>query len=352
MKPSSIADDGAGDPANTNPASAGATLSESASPPTPSGQIVLNAALILAIILLAGLTAPAAKSALNDLPALSTGFVRFGLAGLLLLLTAFGSQLVKRTQEPRLRQRDAWRWILAAVLCVPANQYFFLVGTQLANASHSGLFYALNPVLTFLITVAIGHTRWSLRMALASILAFIGTATLFFDGAVRSGAMTDPNANFLLGDLLLFGAVATFAAYSVTVLPLAKEYGASRAAGIVMTAGAILYAPVWWIDGSGFRLAAASSAAIIGFLFITIGTSYVNYALWFVALRRLEINRLSIAVNAAPIIAVVASWLLLGEHLTSYLGVSGLLLLLAIGLANWDRLRAILRNRSTPQRPS
>jgi drug/metabolite transporter (DMT)-like permease len=303
-------------------------------------QHVINAGLLVSVVLLAGFTPVAAKAAMATLPPLSTGFFRFAIAGLLLLGTY--RLLPKRTARDRqpIERRDYPRLLLAAFLCVPANQFFFLTGVKLANASHAGLFYALLPVLTFLITLATGSTRWSVRMGIAALLAFLGAASLFTDGLTAAYGAT-----FLKGDVLLFFAVFSWAGYSIASIGLAKKYGAIRAAALVMTVGAALdcWAPL--VDLYQLRLDDVTWFSIGGLVYITLGTSFLNYMLWFMALNRMEINRLSIVTNLAPVVAVVAAWWLLGEPLTRWLLVGAGLILAAITLANWPGVRTYLRER-------
>lgn len=309
--------------------------------PAPLSKVLRQTLLLSVFIILAALTPMCAKLAMSTIPPLTGGFLRFAIAGSLLMLTDL---LLRRGKQSKpIAPSDRWQFLWAALLCVPINQYFFLRGVDLANASHAGLFYALNPVLTFLITVMIGRSRWSGRMALAALLAFLGAGTLGID-TLTAGY----GASFLRGDLLLFGAVLTWSMYSIIGAPLAQRYGAVRSAALVMFAGAILDLPALWIDGHDFDLAVISWQSWAGFAFITLGTSYLNYMIWFIALKEIDINRVSIAVNSAPLIAVLAAYVVLGEPITGYLSLGGILILTAITLANWERIFARRKPATSP----
>jgi drug/metabolite transporter (DMT)-like permease len=302
--------------------------------PAPASKVLRQTLLLSVFIILAALTPMCAKLAMSTIPPLTGGFLRFGIAGSLLMLTDRLLRRGKQSINP-IAPSDRWQFLWAALLCVPINQYFFLSGVDLANASHAGLFYALNPVLTFLITVMIGRSRWSGRMALAALLAFLGAGTLGID-TLTAGY----GASFFRGDVLLFGAVLTWSMYSIIGAPLAQRYGAVRSAALVMFMGAVLDLPAVWIDGHEFDLAEITWQSWSGFAFITLGTSYLNYMIWFIALKEIDINRVSIAVNSAPLIAVMAAYVFLGEPITGYLSLGGVLILTAITLANWERIFA------------
>lgn len=291
--------------------------------------------LLTSFIILAALTPMAAKFAMQTIPPISGGLIRFGLAGTLLLLT---ERLMRsRGKQPlAITPADRMRFFWAALLCVPINQYCFMQGIQWANASHAGLFYALNPVLTFIITVAIGRAHWSGRMAAASLLAFIGAATLGLDTLTANYG-----AEFLKGDVLLFGAVLSWALFSIVGEPLAKRYGAVRSTSLIMFFGSVMYLPALFVDLNKFDFEVITWESWAGFAYITLGTSYTNYMLWFVAIKQIEINRVSIGVSVAPVIAVIAAYLFLGEPITRYLLLGAALIMLAIVLANWDKLRKL-----------
>ena len=301
--------------------------------PTPTNILVRQMLLLAGFIILAALTPMGAKLAMRHIPPLTGGLVRFGTAGSLLMLTERYFRHRNRTVLTPITGPDKWLFFWAALLCVPVNQFCFLLGIKWANASHAGLFYALNPVLTFLITVAIGRSQWSSRMAIAALLAFVGAGTLGIDTWTAGYG-----SEFLTGDLLLFGAVLTWAIYSIIGAPLAQRYGAVRSAAIVMFYGALLDLPVLLIDGREFVFSEITWPSWAGFVYITIGTSYFNYMLWFVALKQIDINRVSIAVNSAPVFAVLAAYLFLDEPITRFLALGAALIFAAITLANWDKL--------------
>ena len=129
--------------------------------------------LLLMVTLIAGLTPMAARLATHELPPLSIPLVRFGTAGVLLAVT------VKLLRLGRPIPRVHWP-LLAGLgfLCVPVNQIGFLIGIKKANASHAGIAYALVPVLVYWISILLRRSALTLRLSLASVLAFAGAAAV------------------------------------------------------------------------------------------------------------------------------------------------------------------------------
>ncbi|MBI5866262.1 MAG: DMT family transporter [Planctomycetes bacterium] len=312
------------------------TINRSGSPTSRGRAAFVTTVILATLVVIGGITPAAARIAMREMPIFTTGLLRFGVATLLLHLTAglwVGNDPRRRVPIDR---QDYLRLLICGLFCVPLNQAFFLGGVKLANAAHSGLFYALNPVLVYAITRACGLVRGSLRMALAAGLAFGGAAVIFLDGFHAAA-----DGSFLLGDALLFLAVLTWAGYSVMIGPLGAKYGAVRTLTLIMTIGTLLYLPAALLDGSQLHISSLSWRAIAGFAFIAVLTSYLNYVLWFIALMRLNVNRLAVVMNAAPLFSVVAAYWLCGDPITPWLLAGAAVILIAITLANWDRLRML-----------
>lgn len=298
----------------------------------------LNALLLLTLVTVGGLTPVASRFAMVEMPMFSTGVCRFGIAAILLWLT---TRLIRNDDERWRRpiaHADCPRILFCAFLCVPVNQAFYLSGVKLANASHSGLLYALNPVLVFLLTLMLGLTKFSWRMGCATLLAFGGAAVVGLDG-LRFGN----DALFFRGDLCLLMAVASWAGYSVLIGPLGEKYGPVRALTLIMLAGTAMYLPALMIDGRDLFAHSFSTPALLGFAFITLFTAYLNYMLWFIAVLRINVNRLAIAMNAGPVIAIVSAHYICNEPISRWLLAGATLIVCAMTLANWDRLRTVLR---------
>jgi drug/metabolite transporter (DMT)-like permease len=303
--------------------------------------IWLDLPILAAVVVLAGLTPVAAKDALREMPPLTTGVMRFGIAGLLLMATYSISRLTANGAARPIARAHWPRIWLAAALCVPINQFCFLLGLERSGSAQAGLMYALNPVLVFLLTLMLGRTRGTRRMAAASVLAFCGAAVIGWDNYTLTGGTRG-----LTGTLLLFCAVLTWAAYCTVSVPLIAEYGALRTAATVMPLGVLMYLPVVFIDGANLRPGEMSWRGVGGFAFITLGASYLNYLLWFVGLERIDVNRMSVTVNASPLVAVIGSYFWHAERISRWLLLGATVILAAILLANWDRVRVLI----APQR--
>ena len=184
---------------------------------------LLQAYLHVAVMVLVGsTTAPAAKYIVHSLPLTLIPVLRFALAAICLVPLAWSGGGLGR-----LIRQDGWRLLVAAALCVPINQGFFLGATKLGLTSHVGLFYATCPLVVLLLA-------WWLRMEqpdfarLAGVLLSVAGIVVigvghYWEGGSQSGAAT---GSVLLSDLLLLGAVASWGGYIVASKPLIVRHGA------------------------------------------------------------------------------------------------------------------------------
>jgi len=292
--------------------------------------------LLLVVTSIAGITPIAAAAATSELPPLSMAAARFFVAGVLMGITA-------RALGMKLRIQDAYRtrvlWL--AALCVPINQIGFLVGVKHAGAAHAGIAYALVPVLVFWVSSVADRIRPGLRMFLASSLAFAGAGMVIW--RARGGAVP-ATMTTAWGDVLLFSAALSWAIYSVSSRSLVRELGAPAVLTSVFLIGSIMHVPIVVVDLLWFKLgrldlAAVSTSAWLGFVFITVVTAYLNYMLWFLVISRFDVTRSSIVTNSSFLLTVTIEWAAGRLDWNPLIGIGSLVLLTGIVLANLRRVK-------------
>ena len=306
--------------------------------------------LLAATTLIAGLTPIAARMATAELPPLTLAFCRFGSAGLLLLLT--GRALGLRWAIAPTH----WRTLIAlGALCVPVNQIGFLVGIKLSNASHSGIAYALVPVLVFWISLLLRRTTLSVRMGLASLLAFAGAVVVDLSTGQIASEPTRFGSSLIVGDLLLLSAAMSWSVFVVLSQPLVKELGAVQTLAAVFLIGTLWQIPLVVADGVWFGLSIFDLSRVTwrgwtGFAFITVITAYTNYLLWYLITARYDVTRSSVVTNTHFLITVVIEAAWFDQRLSGWVAVGSALLLLGIVLATSGTTVAPVSNRCEPGR--
>lgn len=276
---------------------------------------------LLLATLIAGTTPIAAKYATAEISPLSLGFIRFGLAALLLL-----GVLRLKGERFDFRGSDRWRILWLGLLVVPINQPLFLIGTHKASAGHSGLIYALTPVLVLLLAAASGMEKITAKKIIGVVLSFGGIAAIIFGDGIRF------SEDFLLGDLMLLGAVFSWSLYVVGSKPLIARHGALRTLTAAFLIGVIIYTPVFLWDMHNVRWSDVSLKGWIGYLYISLVTSFLGYFLWNWLLSRIDASKASGINNLAPIVTILLGVLFLEEHLTTLLVVGALTTIVGVAI--------------------
>lgn len=288
--------------------------------------------LLVAYMIIGGLTPVFGKWAVAEIPWGLLAWFRFGIAGVLLTVT-----LRARGKKLPLTRKNVVGFLLVALICVPLNQMSFLVGLKQANASHAGIFYAMNPILVFWGGLLLGQATFRLDLFWASVLSFAGAVLVTLSTGEGGGWSVDPK--MLRGDLLLFVAILTWSGFSLLSKPLIAKHGPLATLASVFLLGTVLQTPFAVWDGvQHWASFSISTNGIVGFAYLTLITSYVNYMLWYVVIARHDLTRTSVLVNAHFLITILGGWLFQGDPVNALFLLGGACTLSGIALVARDHL--------------
>ena len=282
---------------------------------------------LVLMVVIGSTTAISAKLALTELPLPLVPLVRFGVAGLCLFPFALrGGALTRMLRE------DRGRVLASGLFCVGLNQLFFLTGARLAPTTHVGLIYATNPLFVLLMACAIGQERLRADRLVGIVASVLGVAVIGL-GSLKGEASVEAS-RAILGDLLLVGAVVTWGAYMTISRPLIRAYGAIPALTGTFLVGSLLDLPVslLFLDWDGVALplglgaiGQASTVAWLGLAHLTLIVTVFALGFQNLAMTRLDASEVATFGNVAPILTVLWGYLFLGEAVTPFLVVGGVL---------------------------
>lgn len=251
------------------------------------------------------------KLATEHFPVMALGLFRF-------LVASFGFALLVRARGLDLRgawREDRGRILWAGTLGVLLNQIGFLGGLHFTLPSHGALLYALTPTVVLLLAWLRGQERPTPRKLGGIALAFAGVLVLFRG---KAGAALPPH--WILGDLLMLGAVFAWAGYTVLSRPLALRHGALAATALSVWAGTALFIPLGLFGLAGLQGLQAPPLAWAGALYLGLISSVAMYLLWFHALTLREPSRVAIAANGQPVLTALLAWACFGQPITPEFG--------------------------------
>lgn len=281
---------------------------------------------------------PAGKPVLAEVPpnliALSRAVIACLVLGGLVLARGKGPDLVAE-----LRSRP-WSSAILGLLSFFGSSFLAMASLQYLPASVVGLVVNTSPLWLSLAAVALYRPPDSRRMLLGATIALVGVALVLFRDA------TDPTA-LLTGGLDLRGiGLAVVNAMTIAVSNVWTRRVMPGRDPMVMTSLAAGWAIppflVIALTGSGLEPLAAASPPVYGLiLYIGIGCSALNFALFNHALQRVPAERATMFQYLSPLISAVLGFALLGEPATLPLVLGGAAILAGVALTQergvWKR---------------
>ncbi|MDY7095723.1 MAG: DMT family transporter [Acidobacteriota bacterium] len=240
-----------------------------------------------------------------------------------------------RRQALELLRHHGLLVVVLAVCNVWGYNLAFGAGHQRVSAGTGALIIVLNPVLTFLLAVALRQERVSWRKALGLVVAFTGIYWVVVHGAGRA---VEPA--YLRDALLLLGAPVCWAFYTVLGKPLLADHSPLHLTFLVLGLGSL---PALLFSGFDADLHQRLSHWGVerwgAALFLALGCTVLAFWLWYVALRRLSASTAAAFVFLNPPLALCFEWLWLDRRPTGDLLVGGVVVLAGVFLCVYRRPR-------------
>lgn len=279
-------------------------------------------ALILAVLFW-GISYVGTKFALGGFSPLVLAFLRFAFAGLLFALVLFFRGWPKCPWSFHKR-------MIGIAIFLPGLYFIFEnYGIKYTTATKASMIIAMVPVAVSLLSVFLLGEKLTVRRLSSLVLSLGGVYFLLLYGGAGGSIL-----QLALGDLLMFGAVFTAAAYMLMTRNLCSEYDPLLVTAYQMIYGALFFTPffLWqfsatsWLNISFQQWLALSVLALLS----TVGAFLTyNYAL-----KSVAASRASLFVNIVPFVTVITSWVLLGERLGGTQLFGGFLVIVAAMLTS------------------
>ncbi len=276
----------------------------------------------LAVAVIWGMTFLSIKVAIREFGPMSLALFRFVIASILLTVI----MVITRTPF-RIARRDML--LLSASGLVGVTLYFFFEnnGIMRLTASESSLIIGTIPVVTLIGEILFLKTRPDRKEAGGIVLSFVGVALI----VLRSESV----GSAPLGYVYMGGAALSWVVYSFMTRPLSGRYPMLAVTFWQMVTGALGCIPFAIVEHqvwSGLSAVALLNAAYLG-----VFGSAIGYWLYVIALDHLGPGASSVFINLIPVVAVVASFVLLGERLGLMQLVGGVLAIVGVYLATAPR---------------
>lgn len=269
-----------------------------------------------------GGTFVAGRLAAAECPPLTAAFWRFALAALVV------APLLKKKQGRLLPSGlPFFGWFLLALLGATGMlgyNYFFIRGLSMTEAGRASVIVAVNPCLTYLGTVLFFGEKFTGRSLAGFVCALTGVAL-----AVTHGRLwTLFSGQIGQGELLIFGCVVCWSAYSLLGKVLLERLTPLMATTWACLFGLVFLAPGAALESGPTAFLSFSPVVWISLAFLGVAGTALGFTLYYQGIVRLGAGRAAVFINLVPVFGIFCGWLFLGEKLDWSLA-AGLALVLA-----------------------
>jgi len=264
---------------------------------------------------------PAAVAAANGIlvgsAMVATRFVvhQTGPASLALLRYAIGFccllPLVVLAGRVRFARRD-----LLPIALLGITQFGILIallnyGLAFIPSARAALIFAVFPLLTMLLSAALGHERLTLAKGGGVLLTIAGVGVALGETALVSG----PTGRAWIGELAVFASALCGAVCSVLYRPYLRKYPTLPVSAFAMLASVVFLAGLAAREGFFDALPRFTSGGWLAVLFIGVNSG-IGYFLWLWALNHAPATQVTVFLSLSPVTAAALGAVILGEPVT------------------------------------
>ena len=270
---------------------------------TPQTSRLAYGAIIAAAVLWGG-SIVAQKLALSGFSAVEASVLR-DIGGLAILLTTWWWQ---EGTLAKLTKADV-RMLGLLGLGVLGNHLLILMGLKYVSGAVGGVIIGSSPVVTALLSAVLIHDVPLRAVWAGGLLSFAGVGLVSVAGFQAAGDQP------LLGSLLVFLGVVSWALYSIGSRQLMERHSALTVNWTTLLVATVLQIPLLWTDrkmlDAGLGSVTPADWMALGYL-VLFATAIAQQA-WLYGVKGIGPSRASVLGNLTPVAAVVLSAVLLKE---------------------------------------
>ncbi|MGB3211161.1 MAG: DMT family transporter [Desulforhopalus sp.] len=270
-----------------------------------------------------GLSFVATKIALQSFTPFSLIFFRFFFASIFFIV------LLWRTGFPSLSGK-ALRSLVLLALMQPGLYFFFeTFGLQYTSATKTSLIIATIPVVVLMLSALFLKERLRPINMLGIFFSLAGVALLVFGGQAQAGLH-----EVMIGDMMIFGAVLAASVYMIMTRKLGESLSSRQITGMQIIFGALLFLPAFLWDLPQLNWQTISGESLFALIVLTVFATIGAFLCYNYALTRIPAAQAAVCINGIPLVTAGGAWVLLGESLSPVQLLGGVLVLVAVLLAN------------------
>ena len=274
---------------------------------------------------------PAGKPVLAEVTALDVALVRavvaFVVLGSLVVLTGRGSKLMEEALH------RPWMGVVQGLLSFTFSSLLAMLALNYLPASVMGLIGNTSPMWLAIGTLALVRPPDWRRLVAGAAIAFVGMGVVLFQDA---GSLAAPGVSGLSVTGIGLGLLCSVVIALSTIwgrYTMTRQGDALASTALACIWGAIPLLFLAQRSGDINLILTASLPTKGLLLFLGVGCTAANFALWFHALQHIPAARVSTFGYMIPLVSALLAAVFLGESITLSLALGGALTVGGIALA-------------------
>ncbi len=256
----------------------------------------------------------------------SAAFLRFAVAAALLLA-------IVRHREggfPRLA-RSQWLPVgLLGLTGVFAYNAFFFKGLQLISAGRASLIIATSPVLIALFSAWLYDDKLSPVKIAGILLSVTGAIVVVSKGSLA----TILQDGFGFGELMIFGCVLSWVAYSLIGKSVMRDISPLVATAYAAFSGMLFLSIPAWVEGLVGDLPHYTLPEWASLIYLGLFGTVIGFVWYYEGIRQIGPLRAGLFINFVPVSAITLAYLILAEPITISLLLGAGLVISGVYLTN------------------
>jgi drug/metabolite transporter (DMT)-like permease len=268
-----------------------------------------------------GASSPVSKWTLENIQPFTFGFLRFGIAALVLLPFTIHKLKVKK---------EDWLMLLfISIIGMSFHIAYFFIGLRFASSINAPIIASAAPVFLILGSILFLHEKPKKKVLQGTLISLIGVLIIIFNPILETGLDYS-----LLGNLFFTVSMILSVVYTLLLKEIAPKYAPLTLTFWIFTITAVSFSPLVLVEAAQHaKLFTLDEKTVIGVAFGALFCSAAAYLLHTYAVKHIATNEVGIFSYVDPLSAIIIAYLLLGEKMTTTFMIGTALVFLGIFLA-------------------
>jgi drug/metabolite transporter (DMT)-like permease len=291
--------------------------------------------LLIGVVLVWGGNYTFGKFGMKELSPEMFTLIRFAIVFPVLLL---GLWMTER--GVKIERRDIPRLVFVGLIGISVYQTLFMTSVKYTSATNSSLMIALSPIFTGILAILSGQEKFTWRVQIGSVIAFLGAAAVIELGS--KSAVFYPHQ--LMGDLIGLLAAFFWGWYPVLAAPLVKKYSSLRVTALSSGVGVLflLLFDVNQLTVTSWSFDVITWSAI---LYAALPVTVYGLVAWYYGIGKIGSTKVMVYMYAIPLVAILVAVVVLQEKLNGWQMVGAVIILAGITIVKTEGKRKTVQQR-------